>query len=61
MMTEVTPNNDIPVEMEIENDDDNTNERPLDDNIHNSQDEETQPLLEYVEVVFYSTEMYIKK
>ena len=64
MMTEVTPtnvpNNDIPVEMEIENDDDNENERPPDDNIHNLEDEETQPLLENVEVGLYYTEYTLR-
>ena len=64
-MTEVpptdVPNNDISVEMEIENDDDNENERPPDDNIHNSENEETQPLLENVEVGLYYTEIYIKE
>lgn len=60
-MTEVTPNNDKPVEMEIENDDENKNERQTDNNIHNSEDEETQPLLENVEVGSYSTEIYIKE
>ena len=40
---------------------DNKNERPPVDNIHNSEDEETQPLLENVEVGLYYTEIYIKE
>ena len=63
-MTEVTPidvpNNDTSVEMGIENND-NKNERPPVDNIHSSEDEGTQSLLENVEVGLYYTEIYIKE
>ena len=46
--------------MEIENDD-NENERPPVDNIHSSEDEETQPLLENVSRLVCITLKYTLK